>query len=121
MTIKDIRNYETIFVLRPDLEPNVLDEIVTKFTNVIKNNGGEIVNQEVWGMRSMAYPIGKHHTGYYVFTEFKCPGELIANLEREYGYDHERVIRHLTVHLDRHAAAWNEKRLGRLRAAKSAN
>lgn len=104
------RVYETTFIVTPDLEPAAYKELTDKFTKIITDNQGELINQEVWGFQKMAYPIKKKQTGYYVYTEFTAPAsDLIHILEREYQYD-ERVIRYLTVKLDKHAIEWNVKR-----------
>ncbi|HCN85062.1 MAG TPA: 30S ribosomal protein S6, partial [Sphingobacteriaceae bacterium] len=64
-----------------------------------------------WGLRKLAYPIQKKTTGYYHLTEFKAPGEIINKLELEYKRD-ERIMRFLTVSLDKHAQLYNERKRG---------
>jgi small subunit ribosomal protein S6 len=109
-SMSEKRVYETTFIVTPDLEPAVYKEMTEKFTKLLTDNGAEIINQEVWGFRKLAYPIRKKETGYYVYTEFLAPAsELIQTLEREYQYD-ERLMRYLTVKLDKHAVEWNVKR-----------
>jgi small subunit ribosomal protein S6 len=113
MSDKSRTTYETTFIVSPDLDADAYKAIVDKFTKLLTDNGAAIVNQEIWGLRKLAYPIRKKTNGYYVYTEFSAePSELIFTLEREYQYD-ERVIRYLTVKLDKHAVAWNIKRKAR--------
>lgn len=109
-------NYESTYIVRPDLDAATYAEILKKFNDLLATGGAEVINQEVWGLKKLAYPIEKQNSGYYVFTEFKAPGALIAKLEQEYIYD-ERVIRFLTVSLDKHATAWNDKRRARQKGA----
>ena len=73
------------------------------------DNGAEIVFENNWGMRKLAYPIQKKTTGFYYLIEFRAEGEVIAKLETAYKRD-ERLLRFLTVSLDKHAIAYNEKR-----------
>jgi len=60
-------------------------------------------------MRKLAYPIQKKSTGFYQLIEYKAEGDVIANVETELKRD-ERVLRFLTVKLDKHAVAYNEKK-----------
>ena len=69
-------------------------------------------------MRKLAYPIQKKSTGFYQLIEYKAEGELIADVETEFRRD-ERVLRFLTVKLDKHAIAYNEKK--RRKAAEAEN
>jgi small subunit ribosomal protein S6 len=117
--IKDIRNYETTFLVKPGLDDAEYKDIIAKFTKFIIDNGGEVINQEIWGMRKLAYEIQRHSSAYYVFTEFRSNVDVNPVLEREYSFD-ERIIRYLTVKLDKDAAAWNERRRAKLKGQLSA-
>lgn len=114
MTLNDPRPYETTYIITPDLNPDEFPQVIDKFNDILKQNKAEITNQEVWGFRKLAYSINKKGTGYYVFTEFMAPPSAIEPLERNYSYD-ERIIRFLTVKLDKDAVAYNEKRRAKLR------
>jgi len=103
------RPYDTTYIVLPDLSADDYAAILQKFNKLLADNGAEIVNQEVWGLRKLAYPIKKKQHGYYVYTEILAPGTFIEKLEREYIYD-ERIIRSLTVALDKHAVAFNLRR-----------
>lgn len=103
------QEYETTFILTPDLSGDEHKETVEKFVNMIKENNGAIHNVEHWGMRKLAYPIAKRTNGYYAYIEFRTYGDFIPKLEQSYRYD-EKVIRYLTVKLDKHALAYNLKR-----------
>ena len=77
-----MNNYETVFILTPVLSDAQMKEAVEKFTNLLKAQGAEIVNEENWGLRKLAYPIDKKTTGFYQLVEFKANPETIATLER---------------------------------------
>ncbi|MDX2282657.1 MAG: 30S ribosomal protein S6 [Bacteroidia bacterium] len=103
------QEYETTFILNPDLPEGEHKKAVDKFVRLIQENSGEIHNIEHWGIRKLAYPIGRNRSGYYAYMEFRAPGELIEKLEQAYRYD-EQIIRFLTVTLDKDALAFNKKR-----------
>ena len=90
-----MNNYETVFILTPVLSDAQMKEAVDKFTSLLKEQGAEIVNEECWGLRKLAYPIEKKTTGFYVLVEFKAEPQVIATLETNLRRD-ERVIRFLT-------------------------
>ena len=104
-----MQQYETVIILTPLLSDEVAKEVIAKFSKLLTDNGAEIVQEDSWGLRKLAYPIQKKSTGYYHLTEYKAPGELINKLEVEFKRD-ERVMRFLTVSLDKHAIAYNEKK-----------
>ena len=104
-----MNQYETVFILTPVLSDDQMKEAVKKYEDYLANAGAEIVHEEHWGMRKLAYPIQKKSTGFYHLIEFKAEGEVIANVETELKRD-ERVLRFLTVKLDKHAVAYNEKK-----------
>ena len=104
-----MNNYETVFILTPVLSDAQMKEAVEKFTNILKEQGAEIVNEENWGLRKLAYPIDKKTTGFYQLVEFKAKPETIAVLEVNFRRD-ERVIRFLTFRQDKYAAEYAVKR-----------
>jgi len=106
------KRYETVFILTPVLSEDQAKEAAKKFKKTITDLGGKIVNEENWGLRKLAYPIQKKTTGFYHLMEFAGEGQDIINsLEVTYKRD-ERILRFLTVALDKHAAAYADKRKG---------
>lgn len=101
--------YETVFIMNPVLSDDQVKDTVAKFKKILTGNGAEIVHENNWGLKKLAYPIQKKNTGFYFLFEFKAPGELISKLETEFKRD-ERIMRFLTIALDKHAIAYNEKR-----------
>ena len=108
-----MNNYETVFIATPVLADAQLDEVLGKFRGVITENGGQIVNEEAWGVKKLAYPIQKKTTGYYFLIEFTGEGTIVETLETQYRRD-ERVIRFLTFRQDKYAVEYSEKRRNKL-------
>ena len=106
-----VNRYETVFIVTPvlSLSEEQMKETVEKYTNFLKDHGAEIIYTNNWGMRKLAYPIRKKNTGFYYLIEFEAEGSVIADLEVAYKRD-ERLLRFLTVSLDKYAIAYNEKK-----------
>lgn len=101
--------YETVFILTPVLSEAQMKDTIEKFQKVLTDNGAELINEEHWGLRKLAYTIQNKTTGYYQLFEFKASPKLVATLETEYKRD-ERVMRFLTVKQDKHAVDYAERR-----------
>ena len=104
-----MNQYETVFILTPVLSDEQMKETVAKFKKLLTDNGAEILNEEAWGRKKMAYAIQKKSTGFYCLLEFKAEPSIVSKLEVNYRRD-EKVIRFLTVKLDKYAAAYAIKR-----------
>ena len=108
-----MNQYETVFILTPVLSDEQMKETVAKFKKLLTDNGAEILNEEAWGLKKMAYAINKKSTGFYCLIEFKGEPSIINTLETGYRRD-EKVIRYMTVRLDKYAAQYAEKRRNKL-------
>ncbi|RNL78045.1 30S ribosomal protein S6 [Sinomicrobium pectinilyticum] len=106
-------HYETVFILNPVLSDTQVKETVKKFEDFLISRGAEFVSKEDWGLKKLAYPIQHKKSGFYHLFEFKVAGEILNAYETEFRRD-ERVMRFLTVKLDKHAVAWAEKRRNKL-------
>ena len=104
-----MKQYETVFIATPVLSEAQMKEAVAKYVNYITSKGGEVVYEEDWGLKQLAYPIQKKTTGFYYLIEVKAEPQFIAKLETQYRRD-ERIIRFLTFAMDKHAVAYAEKR-----------
>lgn len=104
-----LKNYETVFIMTPVLSDEQMKEAVGKFQKLLKEKGAEIIYEDHWGLRKLAYPIQKKTSGFYHLIEFKSEGSVINGLEVAFKRD-ERILRFLTVALDKHAVAYNEKK-----------
>ena len=103
-----MRHYEIVFIVHPDQSEQV-PAMVERYRTLVTSKNGHIHRLEDWGRRQLAYPIQKKNTGFYYLIEFRSDGSNIGKLELEYKRD-ERVMRFLTVSLDKHAVTYNEKK-----------
>ena len=104
------KQYETVFILTPILSEAQAKDAVEKFTTIITANGGTIVHEENWGLRKLAYPIQKKNSGFYHVVEYTVnEGNVVDTLETEFRRD-ERILRFMTIVLDKHSIAYNEKK-----------
>ena len=108
-----MNHYETVFILNPVLSDTQIEETVKKFKDFLVNNGAKMVAKEDWGLKKLAYPIQHKKSGFYHLFEFTSTGEVVEPFELEFRRD-ERIMRFLTVKLDKHAIAWAEKRRAKL-------
>ena len=104
-----MNQYETVFILTPVLSDDQTKETVDKFKKVLTDNGAEIVNEEAWGLKKLAYQIEKKTSGFYFLIEFKAEPAVIKTLETAFRRD-EKVIRFQTVKLEKYAIEYAEKR-----------
>ncbi len=110
-------NYETVFILTPVLSDSQVEEAVKKFHDFITSNEAEIVATENWGLKKLAYSIQNKRNGFYHLVEFKTENaDLVSQLELNFKRD-ERVLRYLSVKLDKHGVEWAEKRRTKLKSA----
>ena len=113
-----MNHYETVFIMNPVLSEEQMRETVQKFTKLLKDSKAKLVAEENWGLKKMAYSIQKKKTGFYYLIEFASNNiESINKLELAYKRE-ERVMRWLTVKLDKHAVTYAESRRKRLNTKK---
>jgi small subunit ribosomal protein S6 len=115
-----LNRYETVFIMTPVLSDDQVKETVQKYRDLITNGGGTLVHEEKWGLKKLAYPIQKKSTGFYHLFEFEAEGEFIQKFEIAYKRD-EKMLRFLTVKLDKHAIAYCEKKRNNKKEAEAAN
>ena len=111
-----MNQYETVFILTPVLSDDQMKEAVEKFKGILTKNGAELINEELWGLKKLAYPIEKKSTGFYVLIEFKAEPTVIKTLEVNYRRD-ERVIRYITIKNEKYADQYAEKRRNKKKEA----
>ena len=100
-----MNQYETVFILTPVLSDDQTKETVEKFKKVLLDKGAEIVNEEAWGLKKLAYQIEKKTSGFYFLVEFKAEKTLETAFRRD-----EKVLRFQTVKLEKYAIEYAEKR-----------
>ncbi len=104
-----VNQYETVFILNPVLSESQVKETVEKFKTIITDNDGEVIHEEIWGLRKLAYPIQKKSTGFYNLLQFKSEGEFLAKIEVQFKRD-ERIMRFLITKMDKYAIQYSEKK-----------
>ena len=110
---------ETVFILTPVLSEDEAKEAVQKYESEFKSFGAKIKHSENWGLKKMAYPIQKKSTGFYFLVQFEGEGSVVADIELMFKRD-ERILRFLTVKMDKDHVEYAEKRRARLGEKKSA-
>ena len=104
-----MNHYETVFILNPVLSDTQIKETVKKYEDFLTSRGASFIAKEDWGLKKLAYAIQHKKSGFYHLFEFQVDGAAIEPFELEFRRD-ERIMRYLTVKLDKHAVAWAEKR-----------
>ncbi len=107
-----MNHYETVFILNPVLSEEQIKETVKKYEDILVSKGAKMISKEDWGLKKLAYAIQHKKSGFYHLFEYTSPGDAINDLEVEFRRD-ERIMRYLTVALDKHAIAWAERRRAR--------
>ena len=105
-----MNQYETVFILNPVLSETQIEEAVKKYESLLTSNKCTIVHKEDWGLKKLAFTIQNKKSGFYHLLQFEGSGEVVNDLEVEFRRD-ERVMRFLTVKLDKNAQNWAEKRM----------
>jgi len=93
-----LRRYETIFIVRTDLQSDETGDLIGRYTGIIEGMDGTIVKVENWGKRRLAYPIEKRREGVYVRIDFVAQYRVVSEVERNFKID-EYILRFQTVKL----------------------
>ena len=104
-----MNNYELMVIFTPVLSEDDFKTAQKKFTDLITENGGEIVNSNPWGLKSLAYPIQKKTTAIYWVTEFKGQPDFNEKLKIQLLRD-EQVHRFMVTKLDKYAVEYNNRK-----------
>ena len=96
MAKERVRNYETTFIMQPELEEKEREDIIERIKDFITSNDGEINEVDEWGTKNLAYEINDYKTGYYTRIDFDSKTSLISELEYEFGII-GNIIRHIVV------------------------
>jgi small subunit ribosomal protein S6 len=93
--------YEHVFIARQDLSSTQAEGLVEHFSTVLADNGGKVVENEYWGVKTMAYKINKNRKGHYAFLKSDAPAAAVQEMERLMRL-HDDVMRVLTIKVDKH-------------------
>ncbi|EKE78183.1 30S ribosomal protein S6 [Oceanibaculum indicum] len=91
--------YESVWIARQDISTTQVEALTEQFSEIIKNNGGEVKSLEQWGLRSLAYKIKKNRKGHYVMFNIDAPAAAVAEMERNMRLN-EDVLRCLTLRVE---------------------
>lgn len=93
--------YEHVFIARQDLSNTQAEGLIDHFSTVLSDNGGNVVEKEYWGVKTMAYKINKNRKGHYAFLRSDAPSAAVQEMERLMRL-HDDVMRVLTIKVDKH-------------------
>jgi small subunit ribosomal protein S6 len=94
--------YEHVFIARQDLSNTQAEGLIEHFSTVLSDNGGKVVENEYWGVKTMAYKINKNRKGHYAFLKSDAPAAAVQEMERLMRL-HDDVMRVLTIKVDKHS------------------
>jgi small subunit ribosomal protein S6 len=104
-----MNNYELMVIFTPVLSEEDFKAAQKKYASFVKENGGEVVHENPWGLKSLAYPIAKKTTGLYFVMEYKAPSTFNEKLKIQLLRD-ESVLRHMFTALDKYAVEYNTRK-----------
>ena len=104
-----MNNYELMVIFTPVLSDDEFKAAQKKYTTLVTDNGGSIVGDNPWGLKSLAYSIQKKTTGLYWVVEFTAPSDFNEKLKIQLLRD-EGVLRHMATRLDKYAVEYNHKK-----------
>lgn len=94
-----MNRYESVFILRPNLDEESTQAALEKFSGLVSESGGKLEKVDKWGKRKLAYPINDFNEGYYVILTFESDADFPKELERIYKISDE-VIRYMNIRLE---------------------
>lgn len=95
-SVKRASDYETVFIVRPDIDADTSEKIISRAVAAIEQTGGRLTRVESWGRRRLAYPIAKQRKGFYLYLRYLGQIGTVAELERNLRMM-DTVIRHMSV------------------------
>jgi len=104
-----MNNYELMVIFTPVLSDDEFKAEQKKYATLVKDNGGSIVAENAWGLKSLAYPIQKKTTGLYWVLEYAAESDFNEKLKIQMLRD-EAVLRHLCTKLDKYAVEYNARK-----------
>jgi small subunit ribosomal protein S6 len=106
---REMNNYELMVIFTPVLSEEDYKAAQNKFTAFVKDNGGKVVHDNPWGLKSLAYPIQKKTTGLYWVMEYNAPSDFNEKLKIQILRD-ETVLRFMATRLDKYAVEYNARK-----------
>ena len=94
-----MRQYETIFIINPDLEESQTNDVIEGVKTAIESGGGKVLRVDPWGKKKLTYAVKQHNDGYYVLIVFESSPEFVTQLSGHYRIT-ERIIKHIVVQFE---------------------
>ena len=94
-----MRQYETIFIINPDLDESQTNDLIEGVKAAIGSGGGKVLQVDPWGKKKLAYPVKQHNDGYYVLIVFESSPDFVTQLNGHYRIT-ERIIKHIVVQFE---------------------
>ena len=104
-----MNNYELMVIFTPVLSDEEFKAAQKKYASLVKSVKGDVIHENAWGLKSLAYPIQKKTTGLYWVMEFTAPSDFNEKMKIQLLRD-ESVLRHLVTKLDKYAVEYNAKK-----------
>ena len=111
-----MRIYEELFIVRPDMPEEQIDQLIEQLTNLIASQGGNVDKSDKWGVRKLAYRVEKRTEGFYVLLQFTAKPETVKELERRLRVTDE-VMKFLTVRIDERLKKIEKRKKARAKRA----
>ncbi|MFN0276919.1 MAG: 30S ribosomal protein S6 [Chitinophagales bacterium] len=101
--------YETVVIFTPVLSDDDVKRTCELYKDYLKQHGAQIVHEELWGLRQLAYPVKRKTTGIYYILEYQGNGTEVSQVEVQFSRD-ENVLRYHTIRLDKFAIDYNDRK-----------
>lgn len=112
-----MRIYEELFIVRPDASEEEIDQLIDQTKQVITSGGGTVEKADRWGLRKLAYRVGKRDEGFYVLLQFTCAPDVVKEIERRFRVT-DLVLKFLTSRIDERLKKIEKRRKQREKRAK---
>jgi small subunit ribosomal protein S6 len=115
-----MNNYELMVIFTPVLSEDDFKSAQKSYEALVKDNGGQVMHSNPWGLKSLAYPVNKKTTGLYWVMEFSAPSSFNEKLKIQLLRD-EKVMRHMFTALDKYAVEYNARKRSGVQNTQSQN
>ncbi len=96
-----MRNYQSVLILKPDLDEAQVEESINKITAILKKFGGSVLKLDKWGKKRLSYRVRKNKFGFYLNIYHTCEPGQVPDLEKEYQL-YDLVIKYMVIRLEDH-------------------
>jgi small subunit ribosomal protein S6 len=112
-----MRIYEELFIVRPDAPEEEIDQFIEQMKQIVTSGGGAVDKADKWGIRKLAYRVGKRDEGFYVLLQLTCGPDAIKELERRLRVS-DLILKFLTVRIDERLKKIEKRKKEREKRAK---